>query len=304
VQSHSAVVPTQVGSAGGSAPQGGSGDRQQDGDDGGYASAEETHHASSELVAYEVANVKAATCAPSKEDWPEFNRRMKMDCNKWARTNPASRLLILAIVDMPIYLIMQSMLHRSGEAFDLRNDSLGAAGQGRMYRILEAHKNVCECDASWRLLRLLRDADPWETLPLSERTLANRSLAFRTLAREVAGIFMLLAVPHVGMPFSVFSLLEDRSAAAGLLSSPKCMRDDFSNGLLDAYPGDELGGPESLAVLASIGEIARTDTANIECGHSFWQREARARSLQTKVATHSAVSATFLMHTQRLMFDN
>jgi hypothetical protein len=84
------------------------------------------------------------------------------------------------------------------------------------------------------------------------------------------------------------------------LQTPRCMRDPFSAGLFERYSTKEdLSGPECKAILATVGEFAKLDTASIECGHSLWQREARCRSLQTVATSQSSTSAAFTMTKQR-----
>ncbi len=80
-----------------------------------------------------------------------------------------------------------------------------------------------------------------------------------------------------------------------------CLLSQFGHEYLAFHGFDpvRLSSPKSLACLAAIAESGKCDTANVECIHSYWQREARARGLQTISDSVVAISSTVMLHTTR-----
>jgi hypothetical protein len=194
---------------------------------------------------------------------------------------------------------MHINLHRSGTSFATQSDVAAATTGNRRVRVLVAHHNWAENAAARQTLEILTDSHSWDMLPHHHRTLDLRSLAFRTLTTGLAGIFMMLVSVHRKMPLALFGLLQDSSLAQTIQERfPKCQRDDFSDAFLTKFAG-KLDHPETLAILASFADVTPTSTASIECGHAFWQREARCRGLNTAVATVAGVSAAFVLHKLR-----
>ncbi len=111
----------------------------------------------------------------------------------------------------------------------------------------------------------------------------------------------MLAVPHQGFPFALFKLLEDPDFAELAVRMPDCLRGDFAELYMKAhdYLPERLRSFVSICCLRALAEMIRLDTARVESGHSLWQREARARGLQTVADALVAVSGTFVIHRQR-----
>ena len=235
----------------------------------------------------------------SKEQWPDYFKRMKVTAGTWARTKPIITLTIMAVAGQPLDTMMTHGLFMAGEQWEKLNDGTTLLSNERHYRLAVAHEAGPERACSAHVLRLLCSPSPWVALSSQNQTLSARSLAFRFLSRVSAGCFLYLAIPHSGFPFRLFKLLTtDPPCIDDILGVPECMRDDFSHDFITDF-GDSLGGPESMAVLASVGDSVRCDTSRIETGHSFWQREARLKGTQVLADTHASVSATFVQHRQR-----
>jgi hypothetical protein len=198
--------------------------------------------------------------------------------------------------------LLQHLMFASGQRWDTNNDKGVLRGEARKYRILEAHRNVQEVLYARAAVSLLWFTDRWSALAPALRTVATRSLALRVLCRHIAGILLLLFGPHRQMPFGMWGLFDDPSLADMICKMAQCLLDDFSKEYLEyqAFDADNLRGPESLACLAAIGETGKTDTAEVECGHSFWQREARCRCLQTIADSAVAISSTFTLHQAKM----
>eukprot|EP00971_Amphidinium_carterae_P176442 3498431-Amphidinium_carterae.2 len=123
-----------------------------------------------------------------------------------------------------------------------------------------------------------------------------RTKAFRLISRASAGVFQLLSVPHKAYPYRVFLLLADPSLKSVLAREPNCLRDKFSQKLLDLYPGYE--GEEVLQVLYCIATCQHTDIAPIEARHSTVRRHMQAR-VQTWRLDICGASAEFLFQNFR-----
>jgi hypothetical protein len=220
-------------------------------------------------------------------DWPAFNSRMKKNCSIWVQSHPGARLLISAMVSQVSDALMGELLHRSGEQYQVENATRTLLGNDHLFRVLTAHRNVAEYDTCRKLIGLL-GSEQWSFLPMHMRTFRNRSLATRLIIRELSGVWMLLISTHIGLPFKLFSLLDNPSSenSEEILRTPQCMRDPFSKEIFKRY-------------LTTVADTAKLDTASIECGHSLWQREARCRSLQTIATSQSSTSAALVMTKRR-----
>jgi hypothetical protein len=149
------------------------------------------------------------------------------------------------------------------------------------------------------LLVLMSTPSAWDAIHIAHRTTRTRSLAFRMLSRAACGCYLLLRMPHDGFPFTLFDFLDENPPTAEAVAQEKrCFRDDFAEWYLTTFLGRE-DGPEGLAVLRMVAEMAAVDVAEAECGHGYWQREARAKSLQTVAETMTDCSATWSLHKQR-----
>jgi hypothetical protein len=187
-------------------------------------------------------------------------------------------------------------LYVSGAKWSEENDRQTALGKPRTYRILDARSNCAERRCANKLFRLLCVPDAWKCLHSSRWTLRLRHLCFRLIARQAAGILMYLWSPHEETPYVSFDILSgDPERIKELSEMWPCKMCDFTFFHWEKYPtADELGGAESLFTFAGIAELLRIATSTVECGHSFWQREARLRSVQTYCETFADCSATVL----------
>ena len=254
-------------------------------------------------------------------DWVEVNKKAKVDVVAWIRkpSTPGTSL-ILTIVSKPLSSLMDEYLSFSGNAWTSRNDIDSAAGKPRKYRIVEVGKNNMENQFARKALRLLLDPSTWEALPPAHYTLTSRSLAFRALMRAISSVYMLLKLPNEQMPISLFQILDDPLLAPVLVGKPQCMRDEYADehikhfcnvgeGVVDEDPAENedadidaegLNSIESLCTLGAVAEIAHPQSTRSETGHAFWQREAKARGMQTVAEAHPYISATWVLHRQRV----
>ena len=239
--------------------------------------------------------------AGQPQDWHEMNNKAKVDVKAWVASNPTSTMLVLAVALGPLATLRDHYLLASGVKWEDKNNRDTVEGKPHKFRILEAHNNVQENEFATGSLDLLTNPSLWTPLPGHAHTVAARSFAFRVLFRQLAGVYMLLAVPHQCMPYALFKLLEDRSFARAFIEMPRCLHEEFSDAFISGCRGsaEQLASHASLCVLSAIADTVRLDTARVETGHSFWQREARARGLQTMADSLIAVSATFVMHRAR-----
>jgi hypothetical protein len=262
----------------------------------GYAS--ESEHVENPAPAVHAA-ASASADQSSHERWVAWNEENRGNALVWALSDPHVVLRILAIVALPISKLIEDFLRLAGEKWDTFNDWATANGHARRFRVVDACQLQTERRCVAQVLLLMQDPALWNSLPAACLTLASRGLAFRSLIRIIGGLRLLLVAPREGFPFALFKLLADVGLAGEILAAPACMRDDFTQHHITRY-GADLGGQESLFVLASVAESLRLDTSRVEAGHSFWQREARVKGLQTIADSLPSVSATWVLHKQRL----
>ena len=239
-----------------------------------------------------------ATVDPPK-DSKEYNEKAKLDAVALASSGPRATLVIITIVNKALDCGLKDKMYLSGDKWAKTNDARTADGFPRQYRISTQASNRVERIVARKAVYLFLNANGWVLLLPAEYTLKNRTLAFRMLARQAGALFAKAFFPHEGYPYKLFKILTDESWAAEIErdANKTCPFDDFALDHVTDYPN--VLGHESKAILVTTAEGARTETPRSECGHSFWQRECRLRSIQTHQDDFSSVNASVLLHTQR-----
>ena len=114
---------------------------------------------------------------------------------------------------------------------------------------------------------------------------------------------MLLRLPHQGMPFALFGLLQEDAAEREKASThiqllPRCMLDAFSQEFLRNHEGQLLAN-ETLATLVACAELAFCEISSVEVGHGRWQQDSRIRSVRTHRDALACTSSNFVLHQAR-----
>ena len=175
-------------------------------------------------------------------------------------------------------------------------------GQPRRYRLLEAHLGTVETKAGQVVWKRMCSEAPWLVLPEACRTCTQRHLAFTLLSRCIAGMFMLLRLPHTGLPYALFGLLHQDAAvaaetAAKLQATPRCMADSFSDDFLRCHAthAQILLTPDVVATLGAIATLSKTEISGVEIGHARWQQDSQIRSVRTHRDALACTSANFVL---------
>ena len=196
--------------------------------------------------------------------WAEKNKNMKAKSRKWAESNPFPRLVVLLHVMALTGRVMHGFLNKSGRMWELRQQWLGAAGQPRTYRVVEAAL-AKDIDEFMSKLHVCFRGCP-ALLPLVSRTLAFTSLLFRTLSRAACATHALLRNVRRQHPFKLFRhLVEDRSKQ--LYEEPACARDSLAEQFVQWFASeDALRSDTAKATLQSLALEIECDIAGID----FW----------------------------------
>jgi hypothetical protein len=213
--------------------------------------------------------------------------------------NPCDRLVALRVVAEPQSRLMDSLLHMSSKAWELKQlKSLIDTGE-RQYRVIELAKQVL-VDRCIMQVNGLITTGMW-ALTKRGLTVGFRGLLFRLVARMGACALHFLKIPHQAAHYRIFLLLESQEGARDLLATRKCLLDDFVKGHLAQFPSEEeLVSGDSLGILKVIAERATVDIARLECGHAHLRRVREVGSVQTHLMSLSKLSSAFLQHQCRV----
>ena len=139
----------------------------------------------------------------------------------------------------------------------------------------------------------------WDALPVACKTLEVQSEAFCLLAAAGCEISH-LADTHSKFPFKTFGLLvEPERIAAEIAATPRCVRDAWTNALVDDYHPHDLGCPDCLADIRSIATLAQEATCAVEASHASIRRCLYVQSCQTHSAAFGRVAAEWCLRRVR-----
>ena len=197
---------------------------------------------------------------------------------------------------------MRHKLFLAGKRWDIIQSEASIAGRPRSYRITDEASNAAETRCAWAAAKLFCNPVEWNCLHLNDRNMRQRAEAFRLISRQVAMVFLLLYIPHLVGPFSLFNDLDGNLDSFDMaLGQPSCFYGDFMYHHMKEFPSAaDLLGKTSMFILLCIADMVRTQSTRSENGHAFWQREARLRSVQTACADYDDISAIVFLHQCRL----
>eukprot|EP00971_Amphidinium_carterae_P036653 720348-Amphidinium_carterae.1 len=240
----------------------------------------------------------------SSASFAERNSRDRALAWQWVDQRPFADVWLITILLEHLSELLHAQLELSGLEWERKQRAKLAeaifegrdTANARTFRLVVAGKGSLESRFQDQMKALCKSESSWRHFPLSAMNMEFRSKAFRLISRASAGVFQLLSVPHKAYPYRVFQLLSDASLKSVLAREPSCLRDQFSQMLLDAYPGYE--GEEVLQLLYCIATCQHTDIAPIEARHSTVRRHMQAR-VQTWRLNICSASAEFLFQNFR-----
>ncbi len=165
--------------------------------------------------------------APS--DYAEHNRRLHMDSKEFVDSNPAPRLLRMAMTLAPMAKGMRLTLHVSSKEWVEEQQEEAAHGRPRRFRLLEAFHGTTTGPYFAEVRSLLfNDSE----LGVEAWCGSEASDAFAMLARGAGSVFFLIAKKHRGYPYKLFALLEDASVADEISTDGPDSYDEFTRAFL------------------------------------------------------------------------
>ena len=235
------------------------------------------------------------------------NERHRKVAMGWLQDNPLSRLMALRLCIGPLTDLISSYVNQSGQRWETQERATQAASLSggedtqRRYHLLE-YINLNAERAFFDRLEGLRQDSNWKELPSQSWTMDFQCQIFRTLSRMGAAIEELLVEPTRKCPFTVLRLLTDPDhTSSDLLHTPACCLDNLTTKHLQKFPGSELTGADSLAVLEALCVVGSTETVGLEWGHGRVNRLITATSNQSKRPSLEFIGAQWLCqkHKQR-----
>ena len=200
----------------------------------------------------------------------------------------------------PLTKLMGQYISRAGQAWHLKQKSQTAAhlrsGQGAAgsSTLKEYVQLTSETEFMIELVQLSLSPE-WRHLPVSAWSLRFEAQCFRMLSRMGCTVHQLLMEPCKACPFRLLRLVtEGPQAAEELAQLQPCCLDSFSQAHLEAFPGEALLSPASLATLSAVLELVPTEIVGMEWGHGRVHRLICKSSVQTHVPTLDFVGAQWL----------
>ena len=240
---------------------------------------------------------------PTDYDWAERNARARGDAAAWsAAPGTPARLVIMRIATELLFQLMHALLEMSGIEWDVKQWSAAARGQPRLYRLLECSRGVHTASFRENVKDTFFNSDVWAPLQTQHRTLGASVLSFRLLAMGGCMVHRLITEAHRSYPYKLSSALQGEAERKAILDDPECVRDELSNALIRKYPSlEELSSRSCRCIITAFLELARSDTARIECRHASLRRLVQLRSCQVRRKWPLAsASADFVLMRQRV----
>ena len=232
----------------------------------------------------------------------EIHSKQKTKTIRLVRSRCRGIAIITCLIHRALDILMRHKLFIAGKRWDCVQNEASVEGHPRSYRITDEASNIAETKFAWATAKLFCNPVEWNCLHLNDRNMRQRANAFRLISRQVSMVFLLLFIPHLVGPFSLFRDLDGNDDSFDLaLGQPSCFYGDFMYHHMKAFPSAaDLLGKTSMFILLCIADLARTQSTRSENGHAFWQREARLRSVQTACADYDDISAIVFLHQCRL----
>ena len=223
----------------------------------------------------------------------EARKAFKKKSGHWSHSKPLARLLMLLDVMRPLKSLIHHFFYLGSKQFERDQQRLCARGKQRTYPIVDAAggKHLARFFES---LGKLFQQQP-TAMPVGSRTMWNRSLSYRLIARCGCAMHMLLQKSHKGYPYRLFEILaaENPDVRYRLARDPPCLLDELANVFFAKFPPDseDFEQNDALSCLESLAQAIQLDIAGIEARHALTRRITSFKSLQTWISALEDVSA-------------
>eukprot|EP00971_Amphidinium_carterae_P348227 6490393-Amphidinium_carterae.1 len=230
------------------------------------------------------------------------NAKKRKKVLEWFAMDPFPSLFMLRLCMTPFCSLLETYICRAGDKWKQEQNvkvlkHLIASGdlEGclRKTPLLDYVALVAE-DRFMLDIQDLAASEKWRHMPQKVWDLSHTSLAFRLLSRMCCLVFELIICPTFTCPLALFKLLLNKSHAAHLQKQQfDCQVQGFAKEFLSMY-GNNLAGPDALAVLEAISHVACVDTVQLEHGHGQVARTIQSRSQQTHTPSVNFVNALWV----------
>ena len=226
---------------------------------------------------------------PAEPSSAAEHSRNRRQAQEWLQSRPWSQLVAMRLTMEPLRQLLLAQFQTCSEEWEVheraellrQREDVGGPGH-RRYMLSTAAKGELEQRFFDRLFEIWENTLRWNIVDEADLTCNFRALAFRMLSRAGCAVEQLIAHPHRLFPIRTFSLLDcvDVSLkAVELEQTSACVRDTWTQGLLDCFGG--LAAEECLQTLHLHGLLGTTNIAAIETRHASVRRHLVSRSVQT-----------------------
>ena len=240
------------------------------------------------------ANADSAQPADATSAFAEENARRRASVGEYVDSNPLPRLVVMKRVLQPIHDFLTKMLATSSKAWERKQKAIAATGRDRSYIILEDARGESVATTMGQLLGTIQEdafGFPTPSVPC-----AFRALKFCMASATMCAVHSLIRLSHSGLPYQLFRLLDEPSAAADrLLALPDCMLDQLFTELKKMFPTKKLlMGPEAQVIISTLASVASTNIADVEAAHNSTRDFSSIRSRGWSCSLE-ALSARFVL---------
>ena len=233
----------------------------------------------------------------------------RRDTLSWLQSKPLASLLSMQFVLAPLNVLLRKQLKSSGVEHMMveraRIARLMLSGrwedQPPTSQLALAASAKFEREFHEQVGHMLLNTSLWEVFPDEYRTVTQRALLHRLLARASAAVYELLGRAHSQFPVKLFALLECPAMATEMNQIPMCLKDPWSQKIQQCY--GTLAHPMVKNLVVSQSLLQKCDISTIESRHAALRRNLLSRSLQTWRFGVSQCSAEWIMQNSRRLLS-
>ena len=229
------------------------------------------------------------------------NARARKRALEWLAGRPFGSVMMLRLALKPLCKLLGDYIDRSGHRWELEQRAAVAqmeeAAPGSSVRTtpVQQYVNLVSEKRFLAELEALRSPQTWRWLPRHLWTLEQQCLAFRLLSRMGCLVHQLLIVPTQSCPLLLFKLLDEEHVATDIQALPPCMLDSFSSQFVKRFPADTLRSTEARTCLTALSLALKTETVQVEWGHSAMHRLISTSSVHTHTPQMKFVNAQWVL---------
>ena len=228
--------------------------------------------------------------APAAMQYARIHAHDRAESLKWLATEPSGMLMAMRYLTSLLTTLMSAQLRMAGRDWETLEEAdfikkLQAGGGTRQalckrYPLTVAAQHAHEDQFLQELHRLFACDTRWSHIPVSQHTVAFRSVCFRLLSRAGCTAQQNLRLRHSLFPIAMFKLIHQPELLPTYLQVPHCMLDEWSKYILQQHGGE----PEFLEKLLILQACQmKTGIANVEAAHASIRRNLSGKSVQTHV---------------------